>query len=90
MILRGREPADLRVFSLPNRVNFLLGKSSEKFLRLDSLLLVTSCTVVVSINTFCSFFPYRACPRREIRLFVVFLHIFDASALPPAPTLPLP
>ncbi len=33
-----REPADLQVFSLPNRVNFLLGKSSESFLRLDSLL----------------------------------------------------
>ncbi len=82
MILLGKMAADLEVFSLPNRVNFLLGNSSEYFLGFDSLLLVTSCTVVLSINIFCSFFPHRAHRRPEICLFLIDLLIFDQSALP--------
>ncbi|KAK0217522.1 hypothetical protein EDD85DRAFT_368695 [Armillaria nabsnona] len=78
-ILRAPNLVDLGRFSLPDRVNFLLGESSGYFLGLDPLFFVTSCIVVAPINRFCFPFHYRPTPRREITLFVIVDTICTAT-----------
>ncbi len=77
-IVRALTFADLSGFAIKPAGKPRNGETSGLYLPLSALLLLRSCTVVLSIYTFRFQIPYRASPRREITLFVLI--VLDRTA----------